>query len=773
LIISNKLSFLRAPCLSLLFIFSLVAVLCLSTGASPVSDQKNLPKTIKIVMDNNYPPYVFLDGKGNLQGILIDQWRLWEQKTGIRTLVSGMDWDEALNRMEAGEFDVIDTIFFNEQRAQIYDFSKPYTKIDVSIFFHKSISGISGVDSLQGFPIAVKSGDNAIAHLRGKGIGLFQEYPSYEAIVRAAKEQKVMVTVIDNPPALYFFYKMGILDQFRYSAPLYTGEFHRAVMKGNRAILELVEKGFSQISESEYQAIDRKWFGTEARVFYPYLRHIAIGLGGLMFVVLFLFVWNRTLRKKVHERTLRLEEEIVLNIKKTESLQVSEEKYRDLVAQLPETVWEFDEKGTYTFINLCGLHSFGYTTEDLNKGLSIFQTMAPEDCERARENLQKRVRGEQFGSNEYTMVRKDGTRFPALIHTNPITRNNRRVGFRSVVVDITEQRRVEKALRESEERYRSIFENAVLGVFQTSPDGHFIRINAAFAQMHGYVSTDEMISDTTDIAQQRYVNPDDRARLGRLLETNGTTKFEAQYYQKDRSKIWLLMNVRAAPGPDGKMLYYEGTVEDVTDRKITEQAMQETLEKLRKLTGSTIHVISRMVEAKAPFTSGHQKRVADLARTIAREMGFSHRQIEGIRVAGSLHDLGMIGVPGEILSSPRTLTDYEFALVKTHPVVGYDILKDVEFPWPVADIIVQHHERMDGSGYPYGVQGEAILPEAYILAVADVVEAVASHRPYRPAMSINAALEIIDSGRGTLYDPAAVDTCVRLFREKGYQLKES
>jgi hypothetical protein len=225
-----------------------------------VSDQKNLPKTIKIVMDNNYPPYVFLDGKGNLQGILIDQWRLWEQKTGIRTLVSGMDWDEALNRMEAGEFDVIDTIFLNEQRAQVYDFSKPYTKIDVSIFFHKSISGISG---------------------------------------------------------------------------------------------------------------------------------------------------------------------------------------------------------------------------------------------------------------------------------------------------------------------------------------------------------------------------------------------------------------------------------------------------------------------------------------------------------------------------------YEFALVKTHPVVGYDILKDVEFPWSVADIIVQHHERMDGSGYPYGVQGEAILPEARILAVADIVEAVASHRPYRPARSIDAALEIINSGRGNLYDPAVVDTCVRLFRGKGYHLKES
>jgi len=266
----------------------------------------------------------------------------------------------------------------------------------------------------------------------------------------------------------------------------------------------------------------------------------------------------------------------------------SERKYRELVAQLPDTVWEFDENGVYTFINLHGLQIFGYTAEDLGKGLTIFQTMAPEDRDRARENLQKRNHGEEIGRNEYNMFRKDGTRFPALIHTNPIIRDGRPAGFRSVVVDITEQRLAEEALKESEERYRTIFENAVLGIFQTSPEGRFIRINSAFARMHGYGSPEEMIAATTDVAQQHYVNPLDRTRLERLLKAHGTVRFEAQYYRKDKSKIWLVMNVRAVSGPDGKILYYEGTVEDITERKRVEHELEESERKFRDLSEKSI-----------------------------------------------------------------------------------------------------------------------------------------------------------------------------------------
>jgi HD-GYP domain-containing protein (c-di-GMP phosphodiesterase class II) len=200
------------------------------------------------------------------------------------------------------------------------------------------------------------------------------------------------------------------------------------------------------------------------------------------------------------------------------------------------------------------------------------------------------------------------------------------------------------------------------------------------------------------------------------------------------------------------------------------QGNQVLMEKLRKTLGGTIQVISRAVEMKDPYTAGHQRRAADLARAIATEMGISADRTDFVRLAGTIHDIGKISVPAEILSKPTKLTDIEFGLIKAHAQAGYDILKDIEFPWPMADVILQHHERMDGSGYPQGIKGDDLLLESRILAVADVVESMASHRPYRPALGIDAALKEITKNRGTLYDPRVVDICLRLFNEKSYKL---
>ena len=177
------------------------------------------------------------------------------------------------------------------------------------------------------------------------------------------------------------------------------------------------------------------------------------------------------------------------------------------------------------------------------------------------------------------------------------------------------------------------------------------------------------------------------------------------------------------------------------------------------------------IETRDPYTAGHQRRVADLARAIAKERGFPRDKITGIRMAGVLHDIGKIAIPSGILSKPGRLNGTESDLIKNHSKVGYDILKPIKFPWPVAKIVLQHHERMDGSGYPQGLSGEDILPEARILGVADVVEAMASHRPYRPAFGINKALEEISNNRGKLYDAEVVDACLKLFKDKGFKFK--
>ncbi|MHA1280310.1 MAG: tetratricopeptide repeat protein [Candidatus Helarchaeota archaeon] len=197
--------------------------------------------------------------------------------------------------------------------------------------------------------------------------------------------------------------------------------------------------------------------------------------------------------------------------------------------------------------------------------------------------------------------------------------------------------------------------------------------------------------------------------------------------------------------------------------KLEDMVVERTFE-LKKTIHGVIRTIALIVEARDPYTAGHQAHVADLAAEIAREMKLSNGQVEGVKMAGMIHDLGKIKVPVGILSKPSKLTDPEFEIIKTHPQVGFDLLKELEFPWPLAEMIMQHHEKMDGSGYPQGLKGNEIMLEARILAVADIVEAMSSHRPYRPALGIDKTLDQIKQDKGTLLDPKVVDACLRVFK---------
>lgn len=198
--------------------------------------------------------------------------------------------------------------------------------------------------------------------------------------------------------------------------------------------------------------------------------------------------------------------------------------------------------------------------------------------------------------------------------------------------------------------------------------------------------------------------------------------------------------------------------------------LEETLEKLQKTLEGTIRAIALTVEMRDPYTSGHQKRVADLSCAIAGKIGLSEDRIEGILMGGNVHDLGKIAVPSEILSKPTRLSKDEINLIRQHPKAGHDILKPIAFPWPIARMVLEHHERLDGSGYPQGLSGEDILLEARILAVSDVVEAMSSHRPYRPSLGMDKALEEIQQNKGILYDPDVVDACTEILETKGYNL---
>jgi HD-GYP domain-containing protein (c-di-GMP phosphodiesterase class II) len=208
---------------------------------------------------------------------------------------------------------------------------------------------------------------------------------------------------------------------------------------------------------------------------------------------------------------------------------------------------------------------------------------------------------------------------------------------------------------------------------------------------------------------------------------------------------------------------------EVHHRRHVQRELQDSLDHLKKIIGGTVMAIAMTVEKRDPYTSGHQQRVAELSRAIGMEMGLSQDQVEGLAIASAIHDIGKISLPAEILAKPSQLSSLEKGLIQAHSQAGYDILKNVQFPWPVAQIVLQHHERMNGTGYPQGLSGEGILKEARIVGVADVVETMSSHRPYRPSMGIDKALEEISTQKGILYDPDAVNACLRLIEEKRFE----
>lgn len=349
--------------------------------------------------------------------------------------------------------------------------------------------------------------------------------------------------------------------------------------------------------------------------------------------------------------------------------------------------------------------------------------------------------------------------------------NGKTVGAIFSSKDATDRKHAEQALRESEEKYRSIFENAVEGIFQSDPEGRLLAANPAVTKLLGYASPEAMIASVQNVGKQLYLHEVDRiALVERLQEGDGQTRQEVLWRRQDQSVIWVSLGVHAVWDEQGNIRYFEGTVEDIARRKEMEAKLKQTTERLHQTIGVMLQVVIATVDGRDPYTAAHQRRVSDLSRAIATEMGLSADHIEAVRLSGSIHDIGKIRTPAEILVKPTKLLAIEYSLLKEHVVHGYEILKEVMSPWPLADIVLQHHERLDGSGYPRGLKGEEIRLEARILAVADVVESMTSYRPYRLSLGLDAAVEEIETNKGVLYDASVVDACVRLFREKGYRL---
>jgi PAS domain S-box-containing protein len=316
--------------------------------------------------------------------------------------------------------------------------------------------------------------------------------------------------------------------------------------------------------------------------------------------------------------------------------------------------------------------------------------------------------------------------------------------------------------------FRNAMDVAADGIFLVSRSTmRFVEVNTTACAMVGYTREElfgmgpaQLVSVTVEQMASEY---------DAVIAGHDTGEFsEVLFRRKDGSQF--PAEVRRSVQRYGEDWIIVGVARDVTERKKAEADIRRYVEQIRTAFTSAVQVATIISEMRDPYTAGHERRVAEIAAAISIEIGFDKERQEGMLVGGHLHDVGKITIPAEILSKPGKLTELEFLMIKQHAQASYDVLKGVKFPWPVAQIALQHHERMDGSGYPRGLKGDTILLEARIMAVADVTEAMSSHRPYRPGLGIDKALAEIERGRGTAYDADVADACLKLFREKGYAI---
>jgi PAS domain S-box-containing protein len=462
-----------------------------------------------------------------------------------------------------------------------------------------------------------------------------------------------------------------------------------------------------------------------------------------------------------------LARDVTEHVRSEEALLESERRFRDLSSLTSEGIMIHID-GVIQDANPAFAEFLGFSSPDDLVGKNALEIIpfTPESRERILDHL----RDGSAKVYEIELIKPDGSRLPAEIRGKEISFRGgpaRLISMR----DISERKRAEEMLANSEKRFRQLAELLPQIVFETDLRGNITFANQYAVKTLGYAPED-VRSGIPIGALMAEGDRDGIQQLFREILNGGeTSALEFQLIRKNGERFPVLLHANAIL-EDGFPIGARGIAIDISERKKAEIKIQETLIVLRKAFGGIIQVLSAASEKRDPYTAGHQRRVADLARAIAQDMGLAPDRVEGIRLTGVIHDVGKLSIPAEILSKPSVLSKIEYELIKSHAQIGHDILSEIDFDWPIAQIILQHHERLDGSGYPRGLKGDDILLEARILAVADVIEAMASHRPYRPALGIAAALAEIESNAPRLYDPAVAGACMHLFREKDYKLKD-
>ncbi|MCX5996706.1 MAG: PAS domain S-box protein [Chloroflexi bacterium] len=612
--------------------------------------------------------------------------------------------------------------------------------------------------------------------------------------------------------------------------------------------------------------------------------------------------YNEVLFRKLQKKVAQLEDVIAKQTKTENELRESEQKYRTLITQSQDGVFVVNLEGNFLAVNKVMYENLKYSEDEL-LSMSIWDIVPEQYIELHKKRIADILVGKAPNTAaEYLVKGKDGNPHYVEILSAPYYEGKKLIGFQGIARDITERKKVEKKLEQSEERYRSLVEEAFEGIIviqdgkilfanprayeiidysrdQTEPrsftdfvyaedrekviDRHLKRlkgeqleetypirlvdqrgiikwtqISTALIDWEGKPATLTFLTDITErkLAEEQLQESEARYRLLaehttdtiRLMDMNLKTKYlspsaakqrgfthqemlelpmekqlapesfraaigifskeisrvesdpgynpvhtlDLEYCCKDGTTVWAESKFSVIRDSSGEPISILVEARDITERKLAEENLVKSYESVKKTLNDAINTMVKIVEMRDPYTAGHQHKVAQLATAIAREMKWEDTRIDQLRTAAVVHDVGKMYIPSDILSRPGRLSEIEFNLIKTHAQSGYDIVRGMDFPGNIAKAVLQHHERLDGSGYPNGLKSEDTLLEAKILAVADVIEAMCSHRPYRPALGLEKAFEEISKNRGKLYDPDVVAACLKLFTEKGFNFTE-
>ncbi|MEA2417057.1 MAG: hypothetical protein QOI58_3714 [Thermoanaerobaculia bacterium] len=566
-----------------------LALACVAAGvtAQPVAKS---PRVIRVVVDNDYAPYSFLSDEGKLQGIVIDQWKAWEKKTGIKAEIQAMDWAQALLHMRAGDFDVIDCISATDKRRDYFDFTPGYATVDAAIFFRNDVSGITDQASLRGFPLGIKAGDQHLDKLIENGVTSALPFRNNAEIIAAAKQHKINVFVMDVPSALYLLNKLGVANDFRRSTPIFRDQLRRAVRKNDAKTLSTVSNGFAAIAPAELKRIDEEWFGRTINWYEPYFIYAGYAAAAALLLIAVLIGWNRTLRKRILQRTAALGE--------------SEQRFRQIAENTHEVFWLFSlDSGKTIYVSPAYEALWGVPRESLyHDARSFLAAIHPEDRAGVIEAIERdREHGFEI---DYRILRPDGSIRWIWDRGFPIKDEKGRVyRLAGIAEDITDRKLAVEAGKQAEDRIRLNIDTIPTMVWSLRPNGILDFVNQRWLDYTG-LSFEAAMKQPNGI-----VHPDDLPKVMEKWFTDMAagqpSEEEMRLRRADGEYRWFLVRTVPLLNGNGEIIKWYGASTDLEDRKRAE-------EKLRRSE-------SKLAEAQRISHVGHWERNVDGGEIICSE----------------------------------------------------------------------------------------------------------------------------------------------------------